>query len=158
VTIFLSRQIAASFYRGNIADINGAEMPEWNLNDVYAKYKLALGDGECTGGYIPLAASASTTLALPDDYTSASRLGVMILTSGNARVTVASPDHANSIAVLRGSGGAPGVFSVTDTVTSITIVNPTSAIIFVDYLLYKLPDLTDVDSYRGGLYNYGSVS
>ena len=153
------RQIAATMARGNISELNGMAVVEWLSHDVRSKYQLLVGDGKCVGGYPSIVASGSYSVPLPTEYSSTSRMLCIFASTGVARVSVVSPDHSNSTIILKGeSSSRPGIVVWNGTITSITVANPGSSEIGVQYSLVELPDLTDVDSFRGGIYNYGSIT
>lgn len=152
------RQINLMLASGDLDEASMVQIPAWKGQDVQPKYILVVGSGDQTAGYASLDGSTSHTIPLPEGYSSANRLAVALKAYGQVRVTIASPAHANSVFTLNGSTtvGAPVVYN--GRVTSITVTTPSSTDVKVAYFLFELPDLTDRDSFRGGVYNFGSIA
>ncbi len=104
-----------------------------------------------------LGASESYDVPLPNDYTNASYLQVMVWSEAIVRVITTGPDHDSSTTLLYGSTAQPGVHSMVQKVSTLTIENTTAAEVEFWYALVQLPDISDEDNFRGisstGAYN-----
>lgn len=97
-----------------------------------------------------IATTTSYSVPLPAGYASTSLLQVIVRTNGVLKATIVSPDHANSVSLIYGTSSEAGHYSVVDTVTSLTLYNPTASSVIAEIFLVVLPDLTDPASYLDG--------
>ncbi len=154
--MYLQRQISAACIEGEELYLADGQKFPYRFSDVLPKYILQIGNGEYTSDYIRLDATDSYAIPLPESYTSASRLSVIIRSNAICRVVVVSPDHGTSTFLLKATNGTTkgdhfGAIMWQGTVTSITVNVPTafdSAL--VEYFMFKIPDLADADSWRLG--------
>lgn len=158
MTIKILRQINLHLVQGDQDYLSQTSEDCWKGIDVPDKYKLQVEAGLIAGGYYQIGGSTSQTIALPEGYSSADRLFVLLSAFGQVRVTVVSPAHSNSVFTLNGTTTREAVATWNGRVTSITVTTPTSTAVKVRYSLYQLPDLTDPDSFWGGVYNFGSLT
>lgn len=159
--MFLQRQISA--VTGNGEKTSVADMPSvvWRLNDILPKYTLVLADGDWTSDYIKLDSADTYTVQLPANYTNASRLSCCFRSTAVVKLTVVSPTHGTSNFLLKGTNGTTdgdhkGIIMWQGDVTSILLTAAADAL--VDYCLFKVPDLTDADSYQLGQRALGVAS
>lgn len=154
---YVSRQCHAYLCEGELASLKEADVITWRQLDVLPKYALVVGTGDVAAGMGTVANGTPETLALPIDYTNASRLMVFIRTTGIVKVTIVSPDNGTSNHLLKATAGVtlgdhPGLLVLCGTVTSIVVTNPIAATTpLVEWSFVKLPDLTAAASYRDPL-------
>lgn len=159
--MFLQRQISAVVGKGEKTSV--ADMPAviWRLSDILPKYTLVLENGDWTSDYIDLDSSDTYTVQLPANYSNTEILSCCFRSNAIVKLTFVSPDHGTSNVLLKGTNGTTngdhkGIMMWQGTVTSIVITAAADAL--VDYCLFKVPDLTDADSYQLGQRALGVVS
>ena len=159
------RQINSLIYPGILRYGNEAQQPAWKMLDVSDKYKLVVPEGFYSAGFYQVAGSTSQVIALPELYDSAERLVCLISAYGQVRVTVDRPVGADSVFTLNGTAATADDLNGIEApafwcgrVTSITVTTPTATAVKIRYSLYQQPDLADMDSFRGGIYNYGILT
>lgn len=152
------RQYNLILGEGDLDEGSEVNNPAWRGLDVSDKYKLLVEQGQITGGYYQIAGSTSQTVALPEAYDVAERLCTLITAYGQVRVAIVHPVRGTSTFTLNGSADSPASYACNGLVTSITITTPTATAVKVRYTLYEQPDLTSMDSYYGGVYNYGVLT
>jgi hypothetical protein len=159
------RQINLVLNQGILTYGSEAQSPEWKGIDVSDKYKLVVAPGLITGGFYQVAGSTSQVLGLPELYDPAERLCCFVSALGQVRVTVDRPSGTDSVFTLNGTAqssslprGIEACSYWTGRVTSITVTTPTATAVKIRYTLYQLPPLDEMDSFYGGVYNYGLVT
>ena len=156
--MYILRQFSALLAQGNVA-VDEFSLPVYQSYDVSPTIKPKLDAGKNAGDYITIAASGSYTVQLPDEYTSAERLFVLISAAGIIRCVIVSPAHATSTILIKGEDSdRPGVYGCCERITSITLSNPTAAAVLVQVSLFELPDLTLSSSFSNGPYAFNGVS
>lgn len=161
--MIIARQLNARVLEGEQDTVGGSRKIPWRFNDVLPQTKLVVASGDFASDSIVLNAADSFALPLPKNYTNASFLQVFLKTTGLVKVVLVSPDGGTSTFLLKGTNDATngvhmGLLALTDTVTSITITVPAGADdLQIDYMLYKLPDLTLAASYQAGSRTTGVV-
>lgn len=155
--MYISRQFSAQLAQGNVQD-DEYYLPVYQSYDVDPSIKLEIDPGKNAGDYITIAAAGSYIVQLPDEYDTAERLFVLIAAEGICRCVIVSPVHSTSTALIKGEDSErPGLYSVCERVTSITLSNPTAVAINVQVSLFELPDLTVSSSYSNGPYVFNGA-
>lgn len=156
--MYVLRQITARLAKGKkLTSVGTAVTFPYRLTDVLRKYVLKVDDGDVVMDSFAMNASDSESLQLPRNYTNTSRLFFQLRTTDTVKVTIVSPDQGTSNILVKGTRGTTlgdhdGLLTFCGTVTSVTITVPAAATadVLLEYFAFKLPDLTDADSYRIG--------
>lgn len=158
--MFILRQIGAKLAFGQVSRLAAASRFPYRLQDVDPKYKLYVPDGKVLSQAGYLAASGSTSLALPESYSGSPGgrpLYVALKVNDKAKLTVVSPDHGTSNFLLMATNGSvsgahDGVIIWAGTVTSLTLTAASTATnLLFEAFMFELPDLTVSTSYRDGV-------
>lgn len=153
--MYILRQIQASLAEGQIDSLAEATRFPWRMRDILPKYVLKIDDGLYASGY-QLVDNTAFAIPLPEDYSSSDRLYCAIRAEGIIRATIVSPTHGTVKFLIKGTTGTtdgdhPGLLIWCGDVTSITMDTSSGAVLTpIEWFLWRLPDLTDADSYRIG--------
>lgn len=152
MTSYLSRQFSGFVVPGAETNASASQQYIWQMTDVPMKYILSLADGKVQHDIITVAASGTATLTIPNKYDVTQPLFALILTSGTIKAVAvfASPILMTSTVLIKAGGNQEGMASWVGETTSITLTNPQTAAVTVEYLLYEVPDLTVATSWRIG--------
>lgn len=156
--MYLYRQISALLTRNSVETV--AEAPPGPKNRLaHSLQTLVVADGKFTADYEPIAAAASKTLQQPSDYLSSKRLYFSLQTSSTVKVTITSPVSGTSVFVVKAATNHPGELTMQGRVTSIAVAAPAGGgTALVKWVMFEVPDLSDADSFRGGVLATGVVS
>lgn len=135
-----NRRYATKIVPGTIALYPSTTVPVFEHKE---QVLLGLEIAEYVSGHEVIAASGSFTPTLPPAYTNATRLYCQYRVEGVLQVTTTTPTNT-SVVLLTGSSAQKGRFTTIDFVTSIVILNPTAAAVQFSYVLFDMPDLTNV--------------
>lgn len=151
------RQLATHVVEGAVTDMATAPNYEFQFVDVHPRFILKLAAGKLVNDYTTLDASASFTIPLPNAYSSANRLFVMLRSNKTLKVTTVSPAHATSVVMLKAGAAATqnGIYTFVDRVTSITLLNPQATVAKVEWFCFEYPDITKASGWRDGDFALG---
>jgi hypothetical protein len=156
--MYILRQFCSQLAVGDV----GADeyyLPVYQNYDVQPYLKPKIEPGKNIGAVITLAAAGTYLVQLPNDYDTENRLFVLISAQGVCRCVLVSPAHATSTILIKGESSArPGIYSVCERVSSITLSNPTATAFDVQVSTYELPDLSLSASFSNGPYAFNGVS
>ncbi len=160
--VFVQRQFSGTLAVGTVESLIrvGPDDMAWQLTDVYPGQVLKLDPGKFSNTTIRIAADRAEThtVVLPSAYSAASRLCFTLASDQDLLIAVVSPDHPASSTVLYAPDDQVGVYSVVETVTSITLTNIGGDDAFVSYFCFEYPDLTIAASWRDGDQVIGTVA
>lgn len=157
--MYALRQISASCVEGGKTELSAAEKTVYQLADIHPRYILNIGNGKAISDYISIAATGgSFSLPLPNGYDASKRLFVLIRSTKTIKCAVVSPDHPASTTLIRAGNNQDGIYSVVETITSITLTNPQSSVAKVEYFLFEYPDITNNTGWRSGEQSTGLMS
>ena len=153
--INILRQINLLVGQGVFNYVSEVKTPAWKGVDIPDKYKLVVPPGYLNGGFFRVAGSTTQVLTLPELYLPTERLFCLVSAFGQVRVTTVHPVHGNSVFTLNGSDIREAVATWNGRVTSISVTTPTATAAIIRYSFFQMPDLNEMDSFRGGVYNFG---
>lgn len=160
MSTFIQRQFSGFLAVGEATDPVTVASRAWELQDVYPSTILKLEPGKfsTTTVRIPADRADTQTVDLPSSYDVTQRLCFVLSTDQDLLIAVVSPDHPASSTVVYAPADQLGVYSVVETITSITITCIAGDDAFVSYFVFEYPDLTSADSWRDGYQTLGVVS
>ncbi len=147
MSLILERQAALRLTQGTVATMAGMPRGALALQANVREPDTRLLVDQVSQGWKAIAISGTLTVPLPAGYTSASRLLCYFRASGLCQIAVVSPGHATATHVIHASTVRDGLLCFSDTVTSLTVTNSTTAIKF-SWLLILQPDITDADNFK----------
>ncbi len=154
----LSRTVYGRIFRGAYTAISHTD-PSSLIGAIFDKTympSLVLDQGLNIYYNFSLAQNSSATLALPENYSTPSRLYIAVRTNHNARVVFTSPTHGTRTVLLCGTDsdddGEHGAFwtyqgDMTTFAVSIPSTVQGGETTSVQVFMYEIPDLDDFESY-----------
>ncbi len=162
MTVYIQRQFSGFLAVGETDDpvTVSPSNRAWELQDVYpaAILKVAAGKFSTTTARIAADRAETHTVDLPSDYDATKRLCFLLSSTQDLLIAVVSPDHPASSTVVYAPTDQLAVYSVVETITSISIQCIGGEDASVSYFIFEYPDLTLVDSWRDGYQTLGVVT
>ncbi len=164
MSIFVRRQYAAACGQGSHSTLPDCTIFPYRFTDVNPRNTLNLEDDKFTSDYTALTANTSFSIPVPDGYSSANKLGVILRATAITKVVIVDPSAlGTSTFLIKATSGTtkgnhPGILAWSGRVTSITVSVPSAFdTSLVQWFLYEIPDLTLASSWKNGYQTLGVV-
>lgn len=165
MSVFIQRQFSGTLADGTVTSLIrvGPDDIAWEMTDVYPGNVLMIEPGLFSSVSTRIAADRAEThtAILPSEYsavTANDRLCFSLSSDQDLLIAVTSPDYPATSLILYAPTGELGIYSVTQTVTSITLTNIGGDDATVSYFSFALPDITLAASWRDGSQVIGTVT
>ena len=150
--MLVKREFHVELFNGNVSALQGASQigSSGKLLDITesSPVRTVIAHGSAFGVGV-LAANATKALSLPQGYTSADLLFVMIRVNGAVNVVTVDASSSSSTVAMIGSQTQWGVFCSTDYLSSVSLVSKNSSQVYYEYSFVDLPDITNESSFYG---------
>ncbi len=164
MSIFVRRQFAARCGQGSHSQLPDLPIIGYRFTDVSPRNVLKLDADKITSGYMMISANTSFALPLPEGYSSANYLAVVLRGNAICRAVLVDSVLGTSTFLLKGTSGTtkgnhPGVISFQGHVTSVTVNVPVAFDdCLLEYFMYEIPDLTVPGSWQNGSQTIGVIT